>query len=44
MLEKMQGKQKEFEVTEASALFDGAAYAEMEALLQRAQRSIRLTF
>lgn len=29
---------------EASTLFDGAAYAEMEKLLHRAQRTIRLTF
>ena len=33
-----------FEITDAAALFDGAAYAEMEALLERAQRTIRLTF
>lgn len=33
-----------FQETEASALFDGPAYAEMETLLQRAQQTIRLTF
>ena len=33
-----------FHSTEASALFDGAAYAEMERLLARAQKTIRLTF
>lgn len=33
-----------FQEAQAAALFDSAAYAEMEALLQRAQRTIRLTF
>ena len=33
-----------FEKAEADALFDGAAYAEMRALLERARHSIRLTF
>ena len=33
-----------FQETQATALFDGPAYAEMEKLLQRAQRTIRLTF
>lgn len=33
-----------FQETQAAALFDGPAYAEMEALLQRARQTIRLTF
>ena len=33
-----------FQATEASALFDGAAYAQMEKLLERAQQTICLTF
>ena len=36
--------QGRFQPTEAAALFDGAAYAEMTALLERAQQTIRLTF
>ncbi len=34
----------EFHQAEASALFDGAAYAAMETLLARAEKTIRLTF
>ena len=36
--------QENLEETEAAALFDAPAYAEMALLLQRAQRTIRLTF
>lgn len=34
----------EFQWTEAAALFDGAAYAEMAAMPTRAQKTIRVTF
>ena len=34
----------DFHRTEASALFDGAAYNEMEHLLERAQKTIKVTF
>ncbi|MGI4787546.1 MAG: phospholipase D-like domain-containing protein [Janthinobacterium lividum] len=34
----------EFQKTEAAALFDGAAYAEMVQMLERAQKTIRVTF
>lgn len=35
---------RDFQQTDAAALFDGAAYAEMEKLLERAQQTICLTF